>query len=100
MVDALAASGGIALGVAPTAIYAIPSARIGSIGVYRMHVSYEGALKDAGIKVTFAAAGEHKVDGNHYQDLRSEAHPSELQSLMCNSCDVFCFEKKKQKHNY
>lgn len=69
MVDALAASGGIALGVAPTAIYAIPSARIGSIGVYRMHVSYEGALKDAGIKVTFATAGEHKVDGNPYQDL-------------------------------
>lgn len=69
MVDALAASGGIALGVAPTAIYAIPSARIGSIGVYRMHVSYEGALKDAGIKVTFATAGAHKVDGNPYQDL-------------------------------
>lgn len=69
MVDALAASGGIALGVAPTAIYAIPSARIGSIGVYRMHVSYEGALKDAGIKVTFATAGTHKVDGNPYQDL-------------------------------
>jgi len=69
MVDSLAASGGIALGVAPTAIYAIPSARIGSIGVYRMHVSYEGALKDAGIKVTFATAGENKVDGNPYQDL-------------------------------
>lgn len=69
MVDALAASGGIALGVAPTAIYAIPSARIGSIGVYRMHVSYEGALKDAGIKVTFATAGAHKVEGNPYQDL-------------------------------
>jgi signal peptide peptidase SppA len=69
MVDALAASGGIALGVAPTAIYAIPSARVGSIGVYRMHVSYEGALKDAGIKVTFATAGDHKVEGNPYQDL-------------------------------
>lgn len=69
MVDALAASGGIALGAAPTTIYAIPSARIGSIGVYRMHVSYEGALKDAGIKVTFATAGAHKVDGNPYQDL-------------------------------
>jgi hypothetical protein len=26
-------------------------------------------LKDAGIKVTFAAAGDHKVDGNPYQDL-------------------------------
>ena len=69
MVDALAASGGIALGVAPTSIYAIPSARVGSIGVYRMHVSYEDALKQAGLKVTFATAGDHKVDGNPYQDI-------------------------------
>jgi signal peptide peptidase SppA len=69
MVDALAASGGIALAATATSIYAIPSARIGSIGVYRMHVSYEESLKQAGIKVTFASAGEHKVDGNPYQDL-------------------------------
>lgn len=69
MVDSVAASGGIALAAAATKVYAIPSARVGSIGVYRMHVSYEGAHKQAGIKVTFAAAGEHKVDGNPYEDL-------------------------------
>jgi signal peptide peptidase SppA len=69
MVDSVAASGGIALGAAPTKIYAIPSARIGSIGVYRMHVSWEENLKKAGIKVTFATAGEHKTEGNAYQDL-------------------------------
>lgn len=72
MVDSLAASGGIALPVCATKMYAIPSARIGSIGVYRMHISYEGALKNEGIKVTFATAGEHKVDGNMYQDLPDE----------------------------
>lgn len=69
MVDSVAASGGMALAGAATNMYAIPSARIGSIGVYRMHVSYEGALKNEGIKVTFATAGEHKIDGNPYQDL-------------------------------
>lgn len=69
MVDALAASGGIALCASATTVYAIPSARIGSIGVYRMHISYEENLKKAGIKVTFASAGDHKVDGNPYQDL-------------------------------
>lgn len=69
MVDSVAASGGIALAACGTKVYAIPSARVGSIGVYRMHISYEDNLKQAGIKVTFAAAGEHKVDGNPYQDL-------------------------------
>ncbi len=69
MVDSLAASGGIALAVPCTRMNAIPSARIGSIGVYRQHVSIEGALKDAGIKISFAQAGDHKTDGHPYADL-------------------------------
>jgi signal peptide peptidase SppA len=69
VIDALAASGGMALAAPATKVYAIPSARVGSIGVYRMHISYEGALKSAGIKVTFAKAGDHKVDGHPYADL-------------------------------
>lgn len=69
IVDALAASGGMAILAGPTRAYAIPSARIGSIGVYRQHISVEGALKDAGVKITFAQAGEHKTDGQPYKDL-------------------------------
>lgn len=69
MVDSLAASGGMALAGCATLMYAIPSARVGSIGVYRQHISYEDNLKQAGIKVTFATAGEHKIDGNPYEDL-------------------------------
>lgn len=69
MVDSLMASGGMAIGGATTKVYAIPSARIGSIGVYRQHISVEGALKDMGVKVTFAQAGEHKTDGQPYKDL-------------------------------
>jgi signal peptide peptidase SppA len=69
MIDSTAASGGIAIAASATVVYAIPSARVGSIGVYRMHISYEDALKQAGIKVTFAEAGDHKTDGNPYKDL-------------------------------
>jgi signal peptide peptidase SppA len=69
MVDSLAASGGMALAGAATKMYAIPSARIGSIGVYRQHVSVEGALERDGVKVTFAVAGDHKIDGNPYAAL-------------------------------
>lgn len=69
MVDSTAASGGVAIASCATVVYAIPSARIGSIGVYRMHVSYEGALEKSGIKVTFAQAGDRKTDGNPYKDL-------------------------------
>ena len=69
MVDSLMASGGMAIGGSTTKVYAIPSARVGSIGVYRQHISIEGALKDAGVKITFAQAGEHKTDGQPYKDL-------------------------------
>lgn len=69
MVDSLAASGGMALAGSATRMYAIPSARIGSIGVYRQHTSVEGALEKDGVKITFAVAGEHKLDGNPFKDL-------------------------------
>lgn len=69
MVDSIAASGGMAIAGAASVMWAIPSARIGSIGVYRQHISVEGALKDAGVKITFAQAGEHKTDGQPYKDL-------------------------------
>lgn len=69
MVDSLAASGGMAIAGSATKMYGIPSARIGSIGVYRQHISVEGALKDAGVKVTYAQAGEHKTDGSPFKDL-------------------------------
>lgn len=42
---------------------------LGSIGVVTMHVDVSQAYEEAGIKVTFIHAGEHKVDGNPYQPL-------------------------------
>ncbi len=69
MVDSLMASGGVGVAGCASRITAIPSARIGSIGVYRQHISVEGALDQAGVKITFAKAGDHKIDGNPYEDL-------------------------------
>src|SRR3546814_9143572 len=40
---------------------------------------------------------EHLSAGAHREQLRSEEHTSELQSLMRNSYAVFCLKKNKQK---
>lgn len=71
-----------------SACYAIASAAddiivtrsggVGSIGVVTAHVSYEKMLENAGIKVTFIFAGDHKVDGNSYEKL-PEAVKSRIQ---------------------
>lgn len=50
-------------------IVSTPSGGAGSIGVVGMHVSMEKMLEDVGYKVTFVYAGDHKIDGNPYQDL-------------------------------
>jgi signal peptide peptidase SppA len=42
---------------------------VGSIGVVTSHVDVSKALDEAGYKVTFIFAGQHKVDGNPYEAL-------------------------------
>src|SRR3546814_9889531 len=42
--------------------------------------------------------GEHRRAITNAIYERSEEHTSELQSLMRNSYDVFCLQKKKNKH--
>lgn len=69
LVNANAMSGAYALASAAGKMVVTPSARVGSIGVVTMHVDYSKALDDAGIKVSFIFAGDHKVDGNPYQPL-------------------------------
>lgn len=68
-VDSNAYSGGYAIASGTDRISVTPSGGVGSIGVVVTHVSYEKMLDEAGIKVTFIHAGEHKVDGNPYEDL-------------------------------
>lgn len=69
IVDSNCYSAAYAIASACTSIKATPSSGIGSIGVVAMHASYEKALEKEGISVTFIKAGEHKVDGNPYEEL-------------------------------
>ena len=50
-------------------IVAVPSADIGSIGVFWLHVECAKMLDMDGIKPTFVFAGENKVKGNSFEPL-------------------------------
>jgi len=54
------------------AIYVTPSAVVGSIGVYMIHISAERHLDKEGYKVTLIEAGKYKMEGTEYRDLPSE----------------------------
>ena len=69
VVDSNCYSAAYAIASACTSIKATPSSGIGSIGVVAMHASYKKMLENEGVSVTFIKAGEHKVDGNSYEDL-------------------------------
>ncbi len=72
VVDSNCYSAAYAMACGTDKIAVTPSGGAGSIGVVAMHVSYEKMLAEAGIKVTFIFAGDHKVDGNPYEDLSAE----------------------------
>lgn len=72
VVDSRALSGGYSIASAVGKIYATESADVGSIGVVMLHMSYEKMLGELGIKPTFIFSGDHKVDGNPYEDLSEE----------------------------
>lgn len=73
-VNEQATSAAYNIAAATSRVTATESAEVGSIGVVLAHESYEGALAQAGIKVTYVHAGEHKVDGNPAEDLTPEVH--------------------------
>lgn len=72
VIDSNCYSAAYAIASGTDRIVSTPSGGAGSIGVVSMHVSYEKMLDEAGIKITFIHAGDHKVDGNPYQDLSAE----------------------------
>lgn len=87
-VDSNAYSGGYAIAAGTDRISVTPSGGVGSIGVVVTHVSYEKMLEEAGIKVTFIHAGEHKVDGNPYEDL-SASVTADIQKRVDATYDQF-----------
>jgi len=76
------------IGAASDAFYATPSALVGSVGVYMLHVDYSQAMDEAGIKPSYVAAGKYKVEGNPYEPLGDEAR-DHLQSIVDDSYGRF-----------
>lgn len=70
--DGLMASAAYWLASAAAHIVATPSAEIGSIGVYAIHLDYSAKIASDGITVTLVKAGEHKAEANPYQPLSDE----------------------------
>lgn len=72
LADDMACSAGMAIASAADRRLITQSAVMGSFGVVMAHQSYEGLLKESGVKVTLIHSGAHKVDGNPYEDLSAE----------------------------
>jgi len=69
----MAASAAYAIGCTAHEFYVTRLGIAGSIGVIALHVSYARALDEGGIDTTIIYAGDHKPDGNPYQQLSAGA---------------------------
>jgi len=71
--NTLAASAAYWLASSASEIVASPSAEVGSIGVFALHVELSKALEIMGIKPTLISAGKYKTEGNPYEPLTAVA---------------------------
>lgn len=62
-------------------VVASPSAIVGSIGVYTVHVDLSKALQEDGVAVTYIKAGRYKVEGNPHEPLGDTAR-SHIQEVI------------------
>ena len=69
VVDSASYSACYAIASSASKIVVTPSGGVGSIGVVAMHLDYSKWLSEVGIKVSFIFSGDHKVDGNMYEEL-------------------------------
>lgn len=77
--DTTMASAAYWIAAQATQVWAMPSADVGSVGVFAVHEDFSRALDQAGVTVTLVSAGEHKTDGNPYEPL-SEPARADLQA--------------------
>ncbi len=68
-----AASAAYWLASAADELIVTPSGEVGSVGVYSVHQDLSALMAQKGIKHTFVAAGEFKVEGNPFEPLSKEA---------------------------
>jgi ClpP class serine protease len=68
-----ACSGAYWLASAADEVVVTPSGRLGSIGVFILHLDETGWEANEGLKSTYIAAGRYKVEGNSSEPLSEEA---------------------------
>jgi signal peptide peptidase SppA len=73
LADTTAASAAYWIGAQATEFWAVPSAEVGSVGVYAIHEDLSKLLAEEGVTVTLISAGPHKTDGNPYEPLSEDA---------------------------
>src|SRR5437879_2480319 len=71
--DSLAASAAYWIGSAASEFWATPTAEVGSIGVFAVHVDTSKADEEAGVKYTIIKAGKFKAEGSPYEPLAADA---------------------------
>ncbi len=69
LVNPLTASAGYWIAGSASEIIAVPSAEVGSIGVFMLHLDFSGALKAEGVTPTFIFSGKFKTEGNSLEPL-------------------------------
>jgi signal peptide peptidase SppA len=69
-------------------IVASPSALVGSVGVYSMHVDQSGLLEQMGIKVTLIAEPAQKIEGNPFAPLGEDAE-AHMRSIVAQGLAAF-----------
>lgn len=72
LINPLAASAAYWIASQAETIIGVPSADVGSIGVFMCHYDCSAMLADLGVKPTYIYAGEYKTEGNSSQPLSEE----------------------------
>lgn len=92
----MADSAAYAIGCACHELYVTRTGEAGSIGVIAFHQSYQRALDAAGIDSTIIHAGDHKADGNPFQQLSHGAR-AEMMSDVDAAYAAFVAHVAKQR---
>jgi HK97 family phage major capsid protein len=77
-------------------IVASPSAEVGSIGVFCVHVDQSAMNEMVGLKYTLIKAGEHKAEGNPFEPLAADAEAF-IQGQVDEMNDMFVSTVAKQR---
>lgn len=86
--NSMAASAAYWIGAAADYFYASPSALVGSVGVYILHMDISKLTENEGVKPTFISAGKNKTRGNQFEPL-SDEDISFMQRLVDDSYNMF-----------